>query len=131
MYDSDVSQKEWTIIEPYFQPTDNRGAAPKHAKRDIVNAIFYLNKTGCQWRMLPSDFPPWQTVYDHYNNWCRRGVWEKVLDALNELHRKKTANPPHPVMALSTRKASKRSQRVKRVAMMAAKKRRGESATSS
>ena len=122
MYDSDVSDEEWQLIEHYFQPHDNRGAEPKHAKRDIVNAIFYLNKTGCQWRMLPSDFPAWKTVYDHYSNWNRRQVWEKVLDDLNEHHRKKTAKLRHQVMQLLTLKALKRSQRVKSGDSMAARK---------
>ncbi len=108
MYDSDVTDDEWLLIGLYFQPQDNRGAAPKHNKRDIVNAIFYLDKTGCQWRMLPSDFPPWKTVYDHYSNWNRRKVWEKVLDRLTGLHRKKTEGLQHQVTGLLTRKASRR-----------------------
>jgi transposase len=130
MYASDVSQEEWQLIEPYFQPTDKRGAEPKHNKRDIVNAIFYLNKTGRQWRLLPSDFPPWQTIYDHYSNWNRRGIWEKALDALNELHRKKTAKTPPRVMALSTRRVSKPSPRANNGAMTVAKKRKAGNATS-
>jgi putative transposase len=96
MYDSDVTQEEWGLIETYFQPRDKRGAVPKHDKRAIVNAIFYLNKTGCQWRMLPGDFPPWQTVYDHWRQWNRRGAWEGMLDALNEAHRKKNGRRATP-----------------------------------
>ena len=92
MYDSDVSDEEWELIKHFFDPVDNRGGAgTKHAKRTIVNAIFYLNKTGVQWRLLPKEFPPWKTVYDHYSLWNRRGVWEKVMDQLNREHRKKTA----------------------------------------
>ena len=64
MYDSDVTQEEWGLVEVYFHPTDKRGAVPKHDKRTIVNAIFYLNKSGCHWRLLPKDFPHWKTVYD-------------------------------------------------------------------
>lgn len=105
MYESDVTDAEWDLIEHYFRPQDARGADPIHAKRDVVNAIFYLNKTGCQWRMLPSDFPPWKTVYDHYSNWNRRRIWERVLDDLNEHHRKKKGKIQRRVMRLSTRKA--------------------------
>ena len=83
MYDTDLSAEQWALIEHHFQPQDNRGAAPKHPKRDVVNAILYLNKTGAQWRMLPKSFPPWQIVYDHYSNWNRRVVWEAALDELN------------------------------------------------
>ena len=99
MYDSDVTDEEWGLIQHNFDPVDKRGGAgAKHAKRDIVNAIFYLNKTGAQWRQLPKDFPPWKTVYDHYSQWNRRGVWEATLDQLNCLHRKKTEKIPRRVM---------------------------------
>ncbi|NOU43790.1 MAG: transposase [Methyloglobulus sp.] len=54
--------------------------------------------TGHKWRLLPKDFPPWQTVYDPWRRWGQRGVWEKVLDALNEAHRKKTAGGPRRVI---------------------------------
>jgi len=91
MYDSDVSDEEWELIKHNFDPVDKRGGArKKHAKRDIVNAIFYLNKTGVQWRQLPNDFPPWKTVYDHYSQWNRRGIWDTTLDQLNRHCRKKT-----------------------------------------
>jgi putative transposase len=68
-----------------FSTTDKRGAEPKHCKRDIVNAVLYLNKTGCQWRMLPSDFPPWQTFMTTIVTGIDGGIWEKALEALNEL----------------------------------------------
>lgn len=87
MYDSDLTDDEWQLIEHHFEPKDRRGAASTHAKRHIVNAILYINKSGAQWRMLPRDFPPWQTVHDHYSNWNRHRVWEAALDELNALHR--------------------------------------------
>jgi putative transposase len=105
MYNSDVSDEQWDLIAPFFAPLDPRGSTSTHAKRAIVNAIFYLNKTGAQWRLLPKEFPPWQTVYDHYRNWNRRGVWEQALDALNVLQRKKTAKTPPRVTPSSIRQA--------------------------
>lgn len=83
MYSSDLSDKDWFLIEGFFERTDPRGAKSVHSKRLIVNAILYVVKSGCQWRMLPNDFPPWQTVYDHYRRWNQNGTWEKVLDFLN------------------------------------------------
>ena len=56
----------------------------------------YVRKTGAQWRMLPKDFPPWQTVYHHYYHWNCRGVWEIAIDELNELYRKKTGKKATP-----------------------------------
>jgi transposase len=130
MYVSDVTQGEWVLIEAYFQPTDRRGAVSKHAKRDIVNAVFYVNKTGCQWRLLPKDFPPWKTVYDHWRNWNRRGVWEQVLDALNGLHRKKTAGGLPRATALSIRKASRWPTPAKAGATTATRRRKAASGIS-
>ncbi|WP_052046271.1 IS5 family transposase [Candidatus Paracaedibacter symbiosus] len=66
MYPSDLTDKEWDLIKDYFKPKDPRGCKPKYNKRLIVNTIFYLNKGGIQWRMLPKDYPPWKTVYDYF-----------------------------------------------------------------
>ena len=87
-YPSDVTDDDWKLIEKYFERASKRGAVPKHNKREIVNAILYVARGGIQWRMLPTDFPPWKTVYDHYSNWCMLGVWQKALDDLTVLHRK-------------------------------------------
>jgi putative transposase len=96
MYPSDVNDTEWSIIEPFLRPKDGRGSSHRHSKRVIINAIFYISKTGCQWEMLPNDLPPWQTVYDHYRKWCRNGTWQKILDALNQKSREKQGREPVP-----------------------------------
>lgn len=95
-YPSDITDADWELIKDYFSRTNRRGAVSRHSKRDIVNAILYVTRGGIQWRMLPSDFPPWQTVYDHYRNWCLRGVWERVLDYLNEVHRNRLGRNEKP-----------------------------------
>jgi putative transposase len=58
----------------------------------VVNGMMYITKTGAQWRLPPREFPPWQTVYDHYQRWNHRGVWEQALDALNQAHQKNDRN---------------------------------------
>ena len=83
MYPSDLSAKQWSKIRHFFKRADPRGSAGYHDKQDVVNAILYVVKGGIQWRMLPKDYPPWQTVYDHYRQWNIRGVWEQALDVLN------------------------------------------------
>ena len=88
-YPSDLSEKEWKLIEHHFERSDPRGNRGFHNKHEIVNAILYVLRGGIQWRMLPNDFPPWQTVYDHYRRWNERGVWEQALDELNRHVRKK------------------------------------------
>jgi len=95
-YPSDLTDTDWEIIKKHFERKNKRGAISKHEKKAIVNAILYVTRGGIQWRMLPSDFPPWSTVYDHYRTWCMNGVWEKVLNELTELHRRKLGRNEKP-----------------------------------
>ena len=96
MYSSDLSDQEWSEIEHLFKRSDPRGARSIYDKHTIVNAILYVVKTGCQWRMLPHDFPPWQNVYDHYRRWSQRGIWQQVLDSQNVRDRLKQARKGRP-----------------------------------
>jgi putative transposase len=100
MYPSDLNDVQWKAIEHHFQRSDPRGAVSKHPKRTIVNAIIYVIKTGAQWRMLPNDMPPWQTVYDHFYRLQQRGVWDQVLVDLNKIARVKAGRNPNPSYAL-------------------------------
>ena len=80
-YDSDVSDAEWALIRPFMPRNKPNGSDMTTSMRDVVNAIFYQNRTGCQWRYLPKDFPPWSTVAGYYYRWLHDGTWERVLDA--------------------------------------------------
>lgn len=91
MYPTDLTDEQWSRIEALTGRPDPRGAASIYPKRQIINAILYLNKTGCQWRMLPADFPRWQNVYNHFQRMQRRGVWEQMCRELNKHSRKKGA----------------------------------------
>jgi putative transposase len=82
-YPSSLTDEQWEKIAAYFSPADPRGRKAIHSKKEIVDAILYVLKGGIQWRMLPLDFPPWKTVYDHFSRWNKRGVWAKVLNVLN------------------------------------------------
>ena len=84
----------------FFRRSDPRGAKSIHSKQTIVNAILYVVETGCQWRLLPRDFPPWQTVYDHYRRWNQRGIWQEVLDFLNARTRVKEGKKAFPSYAI-------------------------------
>ncbi len=95
-YKSDLSDKEWALIEKDFNPASKRGSSHKHSKRTIVNAIMYLLKGGIEWRMMPNDFLPWKTVYDHFSKWNKRGVWEKSLDRLTIYRRQKAGREALP-----------------------------------
>ena len=76
-YDSDLTDKEWALIRPLLPPHPPWGHDPVISRREIVNAIFYVNKHGCTWRGMPHDFPAWQTVYAYYRQWRMAGVWER------------------------------------------------------
>ncbi len=95
-YDSDLSDQEWDFIKTVFEPSSKRGNGHKHSKKSIVNAILYIVKGGVQWRLLPKDFPPWKTVYDHFSKWNKRGVWEKSLDRLTVYSRQKAGRSAQP-----------------------------------
>lgn len=93
MYSSDLKDQEWQSLAHRFDRPDPRGNPGKYAKRDIVNAILYVLKCRIPWRMLPKDFPPWDTVYDHYRRWIKRGVWPEALRAIREVQN--TSSPIH------------------------------------
>lgn len=97
-YPSDLNNTQWEIICPYFENSSNdrRGAKPTHEKRTIINAILYVTRGGIPWRMMPNDFPPYKTVYDHYRNWCLHGIWEKILDKLVETYREQVGRNTKP-----------------------------------
>ena len=65
-YPSDLTDAQWSLIEPLLPPPATSGRAKEHPRRDIVNAILYLDRAGCAWRLLPKCFPPWETVYWHW-----------------------------------------------------------------
>jgi len=94
-YPTDLSEEEWKIIEPLFFRHRS-----KHSKWEILNAIFYILRAGCSWRLLPNDFPPWQTVYSHFRDWQILGVWEKMNEILRKLWRVKIGRKENPSAAI-------------------------------
>ncbi|WP_196444249.1 IS5 family transposase [Planomonospora sp. ID67723] len=83
-YPTDLTDAEWALLEPLL-PTPKSGGRPVlHARREIVDAISYWLRAGCAWRLLPHDFPPWQTVYHYWRQWRITGWWEEVLAVLRE-----------------------------------------------
>ena len=102
-YPSGLTDEDWGLLAPFFARPDPRGNPGTYEKWDVINAILYVVKGGIPWRMLPLDFPPWDTVYDHYRRWNQRGVWEQALDALNERARHKQGkNKPPPYVLVDS-----------------------------
>lgn len=77
-YSTSLTNREWEIVEPIIPGPKFGGASRRADIRAILDAIFYLNKTGCQWRLLPQDFPPWPTVYGYFRRWRDDGTWEEI-----------------------------------------------------
>ncbi len=81
-YDTDLTDEQWWKIASLFSKANHRGRARTKDFREITNAILYLVRAGCAWRLLPHDFPKWQTVYYYYRRWQKEGVWQKIHDVL-------------------------------------------------
>ncbi|GIX48430.1 MAG: hypothetical protein KatS3mg131_2641 [Candidatus Tectimicrobiota bacterium] len=81
-YPSDLSERQWRRIAPLLPPARPGGRPAEVDRREIVNAILYRLRSGCSWRMLPHDLPPWGTVHFYFRQWRRDGTWERVCRAL-------------------------------------------------
>lgn len=99
-YPSDATDSEWDVIVPLLPGAKPGGRPRTVALREVVNAIFYINRSGCAWRMLPKDFPPYQTVYDYFRAWCKDGTWTRVHDVLRDRVRKKEGRDVSPSAAI-------------------------------
>lgn len=83
-YPSDMTDGEWEVIRPFIMPSPGvKLGRPREVDlRRVVDAIFYVNRTGCQWRYLPGDFPAWYVVYMYFRRWHKEGKWKEINDAL-------------------------------------------------
>lgn len=99
-YDSDLTDAEWDLAGPLLPLHPPRGNDRRVPKREILNAIFYVNKHGCTWRGLPHDFPKWQTVYGYFRLWTKMGVWEQINRTLRDAVRVAEGKMPEPTAAI-------------------------------
>jgi putative transposase len=100
VYPSDLTDVEWLILEPLIPAPSPRGRPREVDMREIINAILYVLRSGCAWRMLPHDFPAWQTVYGYFWRWRRAGLWEGMNDALREAVRLQAGREAEPSAAI-------------------------------
>ena len=101
-YPSDMSDKEWKIIKPLLPPN---AASQQNNLRKIVDASFYVNKTGCQWRALPHEYPPWSSVHYHFGKWSKDGTLEAINTALREADRRKRGRQETPEPLLRSQRS--------------------------
>ena len=99
-YPSDVTDGQWRLIAPSI-PLPKPGGRPREVNvREVVNAILYVVRTGCSWRQLPHDFPPWQTVYYYQRCYQRNGTWQKIHDRLRGQVRRRAGKKPTPSVGI-------------------------------
>jgi putative transposase len=99
-YQSDLSDEEWEVIESHLPIPRTPGRPRLHPLREILDAVFYVVRGGCAWRLLPNDFPPWKTVYHYFRYWRLDGTWERMHSALRKQVRVRLKKDPQPSAAI-------------------------------
>ncbi len=110
-YTSDLTDAEWTEIEPLLPPEKPVGRGREVDLRAVLNAIYYRADNGVKWRNLPSDFPAWQTVYTYFRTWVRLGVWEEINMALVKCVRQSAGREAEPSLTIIDSQSVKLGQK--------------------
>jgi putative transposase len=129
-YPTDLTDKEWALLEPLLPTAKTGGRNRSIETREVANAIFYLLRTGCSWRMLPQDFPKWQTVYTYFRNWKNDGTWQKINDVLRRKLRIQEGRDEEPSASILDSQSAKTAEKGDLVVLMRAKKSTDENGTS-
>jgi transposase len=99
-YPSDLTDAQWVILQQVIPRPKKSGRPPKYSRRAVWNAIFYQDRTGCQWRALPRDFPPWNLVWEHFCRWRDSGLIQRIHDALRTQVRVQDGREASPSAAI-------------------------------
>jgi putative transposase len=111
VYPTDLNDTQWLRIRPYLPAEAQTGRPREHSWRTILNGIFYILQSGCSWRMLPTDLPPWQTVYHYFRVWRKEGLWERLNQALRaKVRRKRHKKKPQPSASILDSQSIKTSE---------------------
>jgi putative transposase len=111
VYDTDLSDAGWALIAPHLPPARPGGRPRTTNIRSVINAIFYLLRTGCQWRLLPREFPAWNTVYQYFRSWENEGIWTCVQRSLYEAARKQAGRNACPYVVIMDGQSVKTTER--------------------
>jgi putative transposase len=121
-YPSDVTEDEWRVLGPLI-PRCKDGGRPRVVEmRAVINGIFYVLRSGCAWRMLPHDFPPWPTVYYYFWSWRRDGTWERLQDTLRAQVRQQAGREVSPSAAIIDSQSVKTTEKGGLAAMTRARR---------
>ena len=110
-YLSDMSDAQWEVIRPLLPSPKAFGRPRTVDLREILNGIFYIQRTGCQWEMLPHDFPPYQTVYRYFSKWQRKGIWQKLHDQLRSQLRQDLGRNQESTVAIADSQSVKTTEK--------------------
>jgi putative transposase len=130
-YPTDLSDAEWALLEPLIPAPKLGGRPTLHSRREICNAILYQLRGGAAWRLLPHDFPPWQTVYHYFRLWRLEGRWETALTRLREQYRQDQGREATPSAAVLDSQSVKTTAKGEPTAMTAPRRSTAASAISS
>lgn len=110
-YPSDLSDAEWEIIKPLLPAPRGFGHPVEVDFREILNGIFYVQRTGCQWEMMPHDLPPYSTVYRYFQKWQRKGIWQQMHDQVREQLRKQLGRNEQSSVAIADSQSVKTTEK--------------------
>lgn len=117
-YATDVNDSQWRELFRLIPPGKPGGRPRSCDEREIVNAIFYVNRSGCAWRLLPHDFPPWQTAYYYFRMWKLDGTWSRIHDFMREQVRIQEGRNAEPTAAIIDSQSVKTTEKGGLPAMM-------------
>jgi len=130
LYPTDLTDAQWEVLEPLIPPAKPGGRPRRVAMRQVVNAVIYIDRAGCQWRMLPREYPKWKTVYWYFTRWQDDGTWERINDAVRRRVRVHAGRDSEPSAAIVDSQSVKTTQKGAVAASTAANSSRGGSVTS-
>ena len=121
-YPSDLTDVQWAILEPLSPPALPGGAPRQVDIRQVVNAILYTLRTGCQWRAIPHDYPHWFTCYTYHRRWQADDTWQTINDALRVQLRERAGRDPEPSAAIIDSQSVKTTEKKGSAAMTPARR---------